>query len=54
MGNDKKNDEDSNIDEQYLMSIMAGSIKKELPNQESELSIEKPITKQKVKSKKKR
>lgn len=52
MGNDKKNDENSNIDEQYLMSIMAGSTKKELPNQESELPIEKTFTKQKLKSKK--
>lgn len=52
MGNDKKNDEYNNIDEQYLMSIMAGSTKKELPNQETELPIEKAFTRQKVKSKK--
>lgn len=52
MDNDKKNEEDSHIDEQYLMSIMAGSKKKELPNQESELPIEKTCTKQKLKSKK--
>lgn len=52
MDNDKKNNEDNNIDEQYLMSIMAGSTKNEPPNQEPDSRPEKPEVKQKIKSKK--
>ena len=52
MDSDKINSEDNNIDEQYLMSIMAGSTKNDLPNQELESLKEKPATKQKIKSKK--
>lgn len=52
MDSDKKNNEDNNIDEQYLMSIMAGSTKKEPQNQELDAEKEKPITKQKLKNKK--
>ena len=47
----KKNSEDNNIDEQYLMSIMAGSTKKEPHSQDLDSSKEKPATKQKIKSK---
>ncbi|MDH6252474.1 hypothetical protein M2347_002201 [Chryseobacterium sp. H1D6B] len=52
MENDKKNTEDNGIDEQYLMSIMAGSAKKELKNQELEPAGEKPMIRQKMKNKK--
>lgn len=52
MENDKKNTEDNGIDEQYLMSIMAGSAKKELKNQELEPLVEKPMIRQKMKNKK--
>lgn len=52
MENDKKNNEDNSIDEQYLMSIMAGSAKKESQNQKPESAGEKPMTKQKIKNKK--
>ncbi|WP_426478116.1 DUF3408 domain-containing protein [Chryseobacterium sp. CBSDS_008] len=52
MDNDKNNSEENSIDEQYLMSIMAGSTKKESQSQEHESSKEKLITKQKIKSKK--
>jgi hypothetical protein len=52
MDNDKKNNKDNSIDEQYLMSIMAGSAKKEPPNQEPDSPQEKPATKQRIKSKK--
>lgn len=52
MDSDKKNNEDKSIDEQYLMSIMAGSTKNESPNQEPQSRQEKPEAKQKIKSKK--
>ncbi|MBV6880470.1 DUF3408 domain-containing protein [Epilithonimonas ginsengisoli] len=52
MDTDKKKNEDNNIDEQYLMSIMAGSTKNESPNQEPDFRQEKPEVKQKIKSKK--
>jgi len=52
MDNDKKNNEDNNIDEQYLMSIMAGNTKNESQRQELDSLKEKPTTKQKIKSKK--
>lgn len=52
MDTDKKKSEDKSIDEQYLMSIMAGSTKKEPPNQEADSPEEKPSMKQKIKSKK--
>ncbi|AZA89829.1 MULTISPECIES: DUF3408 domain-containing protein [Chryseobacterium] len=52
MDSDKKNNEDNNIDEQYLMSIMAGNTKNESQSQELDSLKEKPATKQKIKSKK--
>ncbi|AZA60185.1 DUF3408 domain-containing protein [Chryseobacterium indoltheticum] len=52
MDSDKKNNEDNNIDEQYLMSIMAGNTKKEPQIQELDSLKEKPVAKQKIKSKK--
>lgn len=52
MNSDKKNNEDNNIDEQYLMSIMAGNTKNESQSQELDSLKEKPATKQKIKSKK--
>jgi hypothetical protein len=52
MENDKKNKEDHGIDEQYLMSIMAGGAKKESQNQELEPAGEKPMIRQKMKNKK--
>jgi len=52
MDSDKKNNEDNNIDEQYLMSIMAGNTKNESQSQELYYLKEKPATKQKIKSKK--
>ncbi|MBW7674245.1 DUF3408 domain-containing protein [Chryseobacterium chendengshani] len=52
MDSDKKNNEDYNIDEQYLMSIMAGCTKKELQSQELDFENNKPATKQKIKHKK--
>jgi hypothetical protein len=54
MENEKKNSNDKGIDEQYLMSMMAGSQKKELPNQNSDFPTEKEVPKHKVKSKKTR
>ncbi|WDF45978.1 DUF3408 domain-containing protein [Chryseobacterium sp. KACC 21268] len=48
----KKNSEDNNIDEEYLMSIMAGNLNKELPSQKLDTYKEEPTTKQKIKSKK--
>ncbi|MBM7420192.1 MULTISPECIES: DUF3408 domain-containing protein [Chryseobacterium] len=48
----KKNNEDNNIDEQYLMSIMAGNTKNESQSQELDSLKKKPATKQKIKSKK--
>lgn len=52
MDSDKKNNEDNNIDEQYLMSIMAGNTKKESQSQELNSEKDKPTTKQKIKNKK--
>ena len=52
MNNDKKNSEDNNIDEQYLMSIMAGNTKNESKSQELDSLKEKPATKLKIKNKK--
>jgi hypothetical protein len=52
MDTDKKKSEDNNIDEQYLMSIMAGNTKNESQSQELDSLKEKPATKQKIKSKK--
>ena len=52
MDSDKKKNEDNNIDEQYLMSIMAGNTKIELQSQELDSEKDKPTTKQKIKSKK--
>ncbi|MDQ0781386.1 DUF3408 domain-containing protein [Chryseobacterium sp. W4I1] len=52
MNNDKKTSEDNGIDEQYLMSIMAGSTKKEPQSQEHDSSKETLIRKQKMKGKK--
>ncbi|WP_294246210.1 DUF3408 domain-containing protein [uncultured Chryseobacterium sp.] len=50
MESEKKNSNDPGIDEQYLMSIMAGSPKKELPDQNSDFHKEKGMPKHKVKS----
>lgn len=52
MEHDKNNNEDNGIDEQYLMSIMAGSSKKEVPVQNANPDKEKAITKNKLKSQK--
>ena len=52
MDSDKKNNEDNNIDEQYLMSIMAGSTKKETQNHELDSEKDKTPAKQKTKNKK--
>ncbi len=52
MGNENNNVEDNSIDEQYLMSIMAGNTKKEAQTQELDSIKEKPISKQKLKNKK--
>lgn len=52
MDSNKKNSEDNNINEEYLMSIMAGNPNKELHNQKLDTQKEEPTTKQKIKSKK--
>lgn len=52
MGNENNNNEDGSIDEQYLMSIMAGNTKKETQTEELDSIKEKPISKQKLKNKK--
>ena len=52
MGNENNNNEDGSIDEQYLMSIMAGNTKKEAQTQELDSIKEKPISKKKLKNKK--
>lgn len=52
MESENKNNEDGSIDEQYLMSIMAGNTKKEAQTQELDSIKEKPISKQKLKNKK--
>ncbi|KFF00710.1 conjugal transfer protein TraB [Chryseobacterium formosense] len=52
MDSDKKNNEDNNIDEQYLMSIMAGSSKKESQSQELNSKKEKQPEKQRINNKK--
>lgn len=46
------NNEDNGIDEQYLMSIMAGSPKKEVPVKKADPQKEKAVTKNKLKAKK--
>jgi len=46
------NNEDNGIDEQYLMSIMAGSPKKEVPVKKADPQKEKAVTKNKLKTKK--
>ena len=52
MDSDKKNYEDNNIDEQYLMSIMAGNTKKESQGQKLDSEKENLITKPKLKNRK--
>lgn len=52
MDTDKMNNKDNNIDEQYLMSIMAGNTKKEPQIQELHSEKDNSALKQKVKSKK--
>lgn len=52
MENEKNDNKNNNIDEQYLMSIMAGSPKKDIPAQNTDSSEEKAVTKNKLKSKK--
>lgn len=52
MDTDKKKSEDNNIDEQYLMSIMAGSNKKEPQSQELDSEKDKQPSKQRIKNKK--
>lgn len=52
MENEKMKDLDNSIDEQYLMSMMAGNTKKELQSQELNFPNEKPMTKQKLRNKK--
>lgn len=54
MENEKKNSEEKAIDEQYLMSIMAGSPKKELTIEEFDSTKEKQVPTQKTKTKIKR
>ncbi|MFX3733526.1 hypothetical protein ACJBQY_10380, partial [Streptococcus suis] len=51
MDQDNKNEE-NRIDEQYLMSIMAGSPQKEFSVQNADLQKEKAVTKNKLKTKK--
>ncbi|MDN3692546.1 DUF3408 domain-containing protein [Chryseobacterium tructae] len=46
------NSKDHGIDEQYLMSIIAGSPKKEVPVQNADPHKEKAVTKNKLKSQK--
>lgn len=52
MDTDKMKSEDNDIDEQYLMSIMAGNTKMESQSQKLDTQKEEPTTKQKIKSKK--
>ncbi|WP_288447073.1 DUF3408 domain-containing protein [uncultured Chryseobacterium sp.] len=52
MENEKKNSKENGIDEQYLMSIMAGSPKKELPIQNADAPKEKEVQKNKLNRKK--
>lgn len=52
MENYKKNGEENSIDEDYLMSIMAGSAKKESANTKPVTSDEKYLSKSKIKAKK--
>ncbi|UOU98219.1 MULTISPECIES: DUF3408 domain-containing protein [Flavobacteriales] len=49
---EKKNNDDKGIDEQYLMSIMAGSPKKEVLSKTDDSPKEKGETKNKLKNKK--
>jgi len=50
MENEKKNNEENGIDEQYLMSIMAGNPKKKPPIQNTVSQKEKEVKKSQVKS----
>ncbi|MBV8326707.1 DUF3408 domain-containing protein [Chryseobacterium sp.] len=52
MDHDNNNNEDNGIDEQYLMSIMAGSSKKKVPVKNADPHKEKAIIKNKLKSQK--
>ncbi|AZB11625.1 DUF3408 domain-containing protein [Chryseobacterium sp. G0162] len=52
MEHDKNNNEDNGIDEQYLMSIMAGSLKKEVYVQNADSQKKKAVIKNKLKSQK--
>lgn len=52
MDSDKIKNKDNNIDEQYLMSVMAGNTKKEPQSQELHSEKDNSTLKQKVKSKK--
>jgi len=53
MDNEKKNNNaDSDIDEHYLMSIMAGSSKKEVPEEKNNIQKDKDTSKNKLKSRK--
>lgn len=52
MEHDKNNNEDNGIDEQYLMSIMAGSPKKEVYVQNADSQKKKAVIKNKLKSQK--
>ena len=49
MDYDNNNNEDNSIDEQYLMSIMAGSPKKEVPVKNADPQKGKAVTKNKLK-----
>jgi len=52
MENEKRKSEEESIDEQYLMSVIAGNEEKEPRGQEFESAKEKPMRKQKIKDKK--
>jgi len=52
MEHEKKDNENNGIDEQYLMSIMAGSPKKEILAQNTDPPKDSGLTKSKVKTKK--
>ncbi|WP_336688095.1 DUF3408 domain-containing protein [Chryseobacterium bernardetii] len=52
MDHDNNNNQDHSIDEQYLMSIMAGSPKKEIPVKNADPKKEKAVKKNKLKSQK--
>lgn len=52
MGNENNNNEDGSIDEQYLMSIMAGNTNNQPQSQELDSLKENPALRPKIKSKK--